>query len=91
MKRITELPLEECHEILDRIVGAMFGDLDANDRKILNPDAPWSATTLADIDMALASYDIRPYEVIDIEEPEDHTDDICACGDQDCSRPINHE
>lgn len=25
------------------------------------------------------------------EEPDDHTDDICPCGDPDCSRPFGHE
>ena len=23
-------------------------------------------------------------------EPEDHTDDICPCGDIDCNRPFGH-
>lgn len=24
------------------------------------------------------------------DEPEDHTDDMCPCGDPDCSRPFGH-
>lgn len=26
----------------------------------------------------------------EIEEPPDHTDDICPCGNPDCMRPTNH-
>lgn len=26
----------------------------------------------------------------DFLEPEDHTDDICSCGDPDCNRPMGH-
>ena len=25
-----------------------------------------------------------------VEEPRDHTDDVCPCGDVDCSRPFGH-
>lgn len=26
----------------------------------------------------------------DLNEPEDHSDDICPCGDPDCSQPFDH-
>lgn len=26
-----------------------------------------------------------------VEEPEDHSDHECTCGDSDCSRPVGHE
>ena len=90
MKTVKELSLQECQEVLDRILVAMFADLDAQGRRILNPDLPWSPSTLADIDMALESYEIRPYEVVELPDPDEHSD-VCACGDPNCSRMTNRE
>jgi hypothetical protein len=29
-------------------------------------------------------------DAVEPHEPQDHTDDVCPCGDPDCSRPFGH-
>jgi hypothetical protein len=76
VKKIEELTHEECQEVLNRIVRAMYESIDEEtDKPILDPDNEFNADMLDDIAVALEAYEILPDEIVELEPIGDSLDE----------------
>jgi hypothetical protein len=60
MKMAAELSREQLTDIVGRIQGLLYLDLDAAGNEVWDPDKPWDPDTLDGIAQTLAGYDLVP-------------------------------